>query len=70
MDIKKFAYDGLLNGFKEKTFTRSQVEVFATGYYTKGVFDLEDVESIDEEMTEWEERDETSDSEAPAGEGE
>lgn len=58
IDLTKFAIDNLIDGYREKSFSRVQISIFSMNYMMRGILTNDDITYINEQLDkideEWE----------------
>lgn len=50
IDLTKFATDNLISGYREKSFSRVQINIFSMNYMMRGILSNDDILFINDEL--------------------
>lgn len=60
IDLTQFAIDNLIEGYREKSFSKVQISIFSMNYMMRGILTNDDIDFINSELDkidiEWEEQ--------------
>lgn len=51
-DLTKFAIDNLIDGYRDDSFTRPQINIFSMNYMMRGILTNDDITFINEQLDE------------------